>query len=173
MTVELVPSTCWFSNVRSEVSRTDWDTLKRLTSKAARYRCEVCGGRGSKWPVECHEVWTYRTGVQQLVRLIALCPDCHEVKHLGLAESRGRLQRALQHLATINGWAIIDARRYAEAVFELWAQRSNHEWSLDLSYLDRLNMRTSGQAGKASPCKGDHPGFDSPLVLHLPKAPAA
>ena len=39
-----------------------------------------------------HEVWDYDDArrVQRLVRLIALCPACHEVKHLGLAAKRGR-----------------------------------------------------------------------------------
>ena len=57
LTIELVPQTCWFSNVRSEVSAADWDRLRKLTSNAAGGRCEVCGGRGPRWPVECHEIW--------------------------------------------------------------------------------------------------------------------
>jgi len=59
LTVELVPSSSWFSNVRSNVSKKTWDFLRKSTYKKANHRCEICGGRGDKWPVECHEVWDY------------------------------------------------------------------------------------------------------------------
>jgi hypothetical protein len=47
------------------------------------------------------EVWDYDDArmVQRLVRLIALCPAYHEVKHLGLAGRCSRLGPALAHLA--------------------------------------------------------------------------
>ena len=74
LTVELVPSTCWFTNVRSHVSRAVWDRLRRQVAEAAGGRCEVCGGRGRRWPVECHEVFSYDDDerVQRLERLVAL-----------------------------------------------------------------------------------------------------
>ena len=109
LTVELVPSTCWWSNVRSHVAPAVWERLRRATAAAAGNRCEICGGRGRRHPVECHEVWDYddTTRVQRLVRLIALCPACHEVKHLGLAAKRGRHGAALAHLARVNGWTAV------------------------------------------------------------------
>src|SRR5205823_6629265 len=79
LTVELVPSTCWFHNVRSEVSTEDWDRLKQMASQRAGRRCEVCGRRGPRWPVEAHEVWEYddEKHVQRLLGIVALCPACH------------------------------------------------------------------------------------------------
>jgi hypothetical protein len=134
LTVELVPSTCWWSNVRSRLSPAVWERLRRATADAAAHCCEICGGRGRRHPVECHEVWddddTRR--VQRLVRLIALCPACHEVKHLGLADKRGRQGAALAHLARVNGWTAADA----EVVFEQWAARSRHDWTLDCTVLE-------------------------------------
>ncbi len=59
LTIELVPSTRWFSNVRTEVSPEEWDRLWKAAARDARYRCEVCSGKGSKWPTECHEHWEY------------------------------------------------------------------------------------------------------------------
>ncbi len=137
LTIELVPSTCWFKNVRSEVSAADWDMIKKMTSQAAGYRCEICGGRGSKWPVEAHEIWDYNdsTHVQTLMGLIALCPDCHSVKHMGLAVARGREKQALEHLAHVNGWTVDDAQLYVEVQFEVWSQRSTHSWTLDIGWL--------------------------------------
>ena len=93
--------------------------------------------------MECHEVWDYDdTGrIQRLVRLIALCPPCHEVKHLGLAAKRGRHGPAIAHLARVNGWSVADAEAYAEAVFEQWAARSRHEWTLDCTVLEAQGIR--------------------------------
>jgi hypothetical protein len=43
-------------------------------------------------------------GSRALVRMIALCPACHEVKHMGLAGIKGRGEIAAAHLAENNGW---------------------------------------------------------------------
>ena len=142
LTIELVPKTCWFSNVRSEVTGKAWDKIRRAVAQAAGQCCEVCGGRGPKWPVECHEVWEYRdeTRVQRLVRMIALCPDCHQVKHMGLANVKGKGEEAVNHLAKINGWGIEEANRYVESAFDLWNQRSQVEWTLDLTALRQYGV---------------------------------
>ena len=148
LTVELVPRTSWFVNVRSHVSAAEWERLKKLTFGRAGYRCEVCGGRGRKWPVECHEVFAYDDArrVQKLERLVALCPGCHEVKHIGLAGVRGRRREAVAHLARVNGWTRDDAELYLEACFETWHRRSNHEWTLDLTHLEGLGAAAGGAA---------------------------
>lgn len=140
LTIELVPRSAWYRNVRSNVSAEEWDRLRRATAKRAGNECEICGGRGARWPVECHEVWSYddERHVQKLERLIALCPPCHEVKHVGLAGARGRGDAALAHMARVNGWSREDARHYLEACFEVWARRSNHQWTLDLTYLENF-----------------------------------
>lgn len=145
LTVELVPRTCWFSNVRSAVSPEDWERLKRLTFDRSGACCEICGGRGSRWPVECHEIWFYDDAAQRQVLqgLAALCPDCHEVKHLGLAGTRGRAVQARAHLARVNGWSHADAELYIEVQFEIWSQRSQHEWNLDLSWLDQFGIHAT------------------------------
>jgi len=90
--------------------------MRRQVYQAAGWRCELCGGRGPEHLVECHEKWAYddTTGVQQLVRLLALCPACHEVKHLGLARVNGRERQALTHLARVNGWLWEQAVAHAQ-----------------------------------------------------------
>ena len=137
LTVELVPSTCWYTNVRSNVEAAVWDRLRRRVAADAGQRCEICGGRGRRWPVECHEVWHYddERHVQRLERLIALCPSCHEAKHAGLASKRGKLPAVIRHLARVNGWSEEDAGLYLEAAFEVWSQRSRYQWTLDITVL--------------------------------------
>jgi len=92
LTIELVPRTCWFDNVRSAVSSTDWKRLRQQTARTAGWKCQICGGKGPRWPVECHEIWHYDDDrqCQTLTGLIALCPSCHEVKHMGFSGLRGK-----------------------------------------------------------------------------------
>jgi hypothetical protein len=137
--VELVPEPCWWSNVRSLATREQWDVMRRRVYQAAHWRCELCGGRGPEHPVECHEMWAYddTTATQQLVRLLALWPACHEVKHLGLACVNGREHQALAHLARVNGWPWEFAAAHAQTAFALWHARSQHPWRLDLRGLRR------------------------------------
>jgi len=72
LTIELVPKGQWGSNLRSELSTKDWDTLRRESYHLASYKCEVCGGVGPRHPVECHEIWHYDDAyhVQRLDGLI-------------------------------------------------------------------------------------------------------
>lgn len=137
LTIELVPKTCWFSNVRSEVSRAEWDTIRRRVYREADYICEICDGQGDAHPVECHEVWEYddEAKIQKLVRMIALCSACHEVKHIGFATVRRRCKEALRHLAEVNDWTAEEAEEYVEQAFEEWEERSRHQWQLDISAL--------------------------------------
>ncbi len=143
LTIELVPSSCWFSNVRSNVPSSVWEVLKKQTAKFTRYRCEICAGRGRRWPVECHEVWLYddKTHTQTLVRLIALCPMCHKVKHIGLASVNGEFDEVRAHLMKVNQWpqqATADA--YIARAFQIFEERSQHEWALDISYLKQFGI---------------------------------
>ena len=139
LTVELVPRSCWYSNVRSNVSAAEWNLCKQFVRERSGDRCEICGGRGSRWPVEAHEVWEYEIKmprvVQRLVGLIALCPACHEVKHIGRAEAIGRLRPAVAHLKKVNGWTEEHAMDHLETAFAVWNVRSELPWELDISYL--------------------------------------
>jgi len=138
LTIELVPSSSWFSNVRSEVSKEEWDRIRKKCYQRANYRCEICGGKGPTHPVECHEEFHYDEyrGLQILIRLIALCPACHEVKHYGLATVNGRAKEAREHLMKINNMSEVDAHCYLKGVAEEWQLRNKIDWILDLSYLD-------------------------------------
>lgn len=140
LTVELVPRTCWYSNVRSEVSPADWERCKRFVAERSGNRCEICGERGPRWPVECHEIWEYEEHgyIQRLAGLIALCPQCHQVKHIGLAEVRGNFVPAIQHLAYVNQWDEEETYAHLASAYATWEERSQHQWDLDISYLEEM-----------------------------------
>jgi len=142
LTIELIPSTTWYDNVRSKVTKEEWDSIKRLVSKRANHVCEICGGKGWQHPTENHEIWEYietkDKNIQKLKGLIALCPACHEVKHMGLAQKRGRLAQAIKHISKVNSWSEDDSITYAEAMFEIWATRSGKIWEVDISELEKI-----------------------------------
>ncbi len=122
--------------------------MRRRTAKKAEYRCEICGGRGGRHPVECHEIWNYDDArlVQKLDGLIALCPDCHEVKHIGLAGVNGRADEAAAHLRRVNQWTEEKTEIYLDSVWETWEKRSRHNWQLDLSWLEEnFNLRLNAK----------------------------
>jgi len=144
LTIELVPETVWASNVRTVVTRSEWDRLRKAVYERANHACEVCGGKGVRHVVECHEIWHYddATLKQTLLGMQALCPSCHEVKHIGLAQVRGYYERAIAHLAKVNGWTQSVARVYAHDQFLLWQERSKKRWTLDLDVLkEKFDIR--------------------------------
>ena len=134
LTVQLVPRPLWYtSNVRSILPKEDWDTLRRIQYRRSNWVCDFSGGRGSKWPLECHEVWEYddQALVQHLLRLTGLCPACHESKHIGRAGVVGRGEEARAHLREVNGWTKDQTDAYVDAAFDKWAKRSRRRgWRL-------------------------------------------
>ena len=85
--IELVPKDLFFRSLRSLVTKQSWDVIRREAYKKAGYRCEICGGKGDRWPVECHEIWEHddERHIQYLKGTIALCPNCHMIKHTGFS----------------------------------------------------------------------------------------
>ena len=142
LSIELVPSTSWFNNVRAILSKKQWDYIRFQVASKAYNLCEICGGVGPKHPVECHEIWSFdnKKLIQKLDGMIALCPDCHMVKHIGLAEVRGLKIRALHHLMSVNKMTIKKAEAYVEESFKVWAERSKKSWTLDISHLKEYGI---------------------------------
>lgn len=141
LTIELVPKTAWYTNVRSNVSKEEWDRIRKKSYQNAGYVCEICGDTGlnqnHKHPVECHEIWQYDdlNHVQKLTGLISLCPNCHTVKHPGLAQMKGKLETVIRQLQKVNSMTFEEAAEYLQESFLKWIDRSQHEWTLDIEYL--------------------------------------
>jgi hypothetical protein len=147
LSVELVPKTCWYSNVRTNTTRAEWEKCKKYAKTKSNSKCEICGSVGSRWAVECHEIWHYddATGVQKLLDLIALCPRCHEVKHYGYAELNNAGERAFLHLTEVNGWTPAVTALYLTLVNLQWEKRSTRPWVLDISVLaEIMNNNSTG-----------------------------
>ena len=138
--VDMVPRSCWFTNVRTCVSTRDWERLRRMILARAGQQCEACGAgedRSVRRWLEAHERWAYDepTGTQTLRRLICLCSACHLVTHFGHANVTGRTYEALMHLRAATGWSEERAWAHIDAAGDLWQKRSTRVWRLDLSML--------------------------------------
>jgi 5-methylcytosine-specific restriction endonuclease McrA len=141
--VELIPKTCQYINARTIVKSTYWDKIRHIVYKKANNKCEICGEhglkQGFKHKLECHEVWKYqdRKKVQKLAKLMALCPLCHQAKHIGRTSYIGKADDAYERLKKINGWDLIQLSEHIDKAFEKNKERSNHKWTIDLSLLNK------------------------------------
>ena len=139
LALDLIPSTCWFTNVRSCVSQDDWKRIAMGVKRRANKRCECCGGvadPANKVFLEPHERFDYRDGVQALRRLVCACSRCHLSLHFGHARATGREDEAREWLAQVNGWDKAQVDAAIDAAFAQWAERSRQDWTLDLSIIE-------------------------------------
>ena len=129
--IELVPGSCFYSNVRSILKKGQWDEIRRAVYGKFGNKCAICGGVGPKWPVECHEVWMYDDVAltQTLGYMQALCPACHHVKHMGLHPD------SFSRFVTFNGLDRSVAVLIRQAVFKQHSARSRKEWGLNVGHL--------------------------------------
>lgn len=171
LTIELVPENAWGANLRSELTDSAWDKLRRRVYEAAGHRCEICGGRGGRHPVECHERWTYLEAgrTMRLDGLVALCPLCHGAKHYGFSFRAGRGERILAHMAEVNGTHVAEMEAYAKEALEGQARRSLMSWTLDLTWLETAHPDLAGKR-RAAPAKPQFkPKRPAPIYRPPPK----
>jgi hypothetical protein len=152
--IELVPPLSWGRNVRSVVATDTWDGLRwyfgalefqpyPLSSAfpdrpfRSELKCTYCGVRQEA--LHLHEEWYYddEKWVQRLVGLQPICSKCHLTKHMGYANSAGRTDEALAHLAQVNGWTIRQAKAHSDCAFAIWETRAGIRYTLDFGYLER------------------------------------
>jgi hypothetical protein len=134
LTVEMVPSSTWYNNMRKVVSQETWDTIRRSVYREYGYRCGICGTKGR---MNCHERWDYNdaTHVQTLLGFVALCDLCHWVKHFGLAQispDRVRIDDVVGHFMRVNTCDKATCDRHLDEYTKVWQERSKHEWMVDL-----------------------------------------
>ena len=137
--VDLIPKSCWFSNVRYCVSPEDWNVIRKKVYSRVGYTCECCFVNciKEKIPIEAHERWSYDydTHTQKLIRLVGLCKPCHQVTHIGLARVNGLEEEALQHLKKVRGFGLVELKEHIDMAYAIWSERNQYVWNLDLSLI--------------------------------------
>ena len=136
LTIELVPETVWFSNLRTAMRRSDWDKIRFKAYADYNHSCGICHCHPNR--LECHEIWEYDDAnhIQYLKGFIALCVMCHNVKHIGLSKIKadeGRLdyEEVVQHFINVNNCSEYDFMLYRDSAFRQWEKRSKFKWEQD------------------------------------------
>ncbi len=133
---ELVPDSCWYSNLRSILPPEGWDAVRKRAYARAGGRCSICGVQTNR--LEAHEQWSYdeENAVQKLERVIAVCRPCHEVIHIGRTQLQGREREASEHFMKVNGCSYAEYRKALGEANEAHRRRNLiPEWRLDISRL--------------------------------------
>lgn len=136
---ELVPDGCWYSNLRSILSKKQWDFLRQDAKERSNGCCAICGKKTDK--LDAHEKWSYDIdlGVQKLEDIIAVCKDCHSVIHIGYTQLKGNEERAEKHFMKVNECNYAEYRNALGKANELHKKRNQvSEWKLDLTYLKKF-----------------------------------
>ena len=136
---ELVPDSCWYSNLRSLLPPGGWDIIRKRAYARAGGRCMICGAPSAR--LEAHEQWRYdeENRIQKLTGVIAVCHACHEVIHIGRTQLMGGEDRASRHFMKVNGCGYAEYRKaLGEANAEHIRRNKAGEWKLDISVLKDL-----------------------------------
>lgn len=140
--IDLVPSTAWYSNLRTKIPQKEWDNIRKQSYADANHKCAICDADGR---LNCHEIWEYddKRYIQKLKGFIALCNDCHMIKHIGFAgiqASEGFLdmKKLIEHFMKVNKVDKNAFDRHHEEAFTVWKQRSKYEWTTDLAQWSKL-----------------------------------
>lgn len=143
--IDLIPSSCWFTNVRYCVHHSEWDRLRKFVYKRANYTCECCGvhTKIAGIQLDAHERWSYdeTTKTQKLMRIIALCTDCHTATHMGLAQIRGVAKEAEAHICKVRQFTKEEFTAHEDEAWKLYSSRSKIDWNLDLSIIESSGIK--------------------------------
>ena len=133
---ELVPDSCWYSNLRTLFKPAVWDVIRKKAYAQNGGKCAICGAKPKR--LEAHEQWEYdeENKIQRLRRVVALCHSCHQVVHIGYAQLNGNEEAACKHFMRVNKCTYADYRRALGKANEDHARRNRvDEWALDLTWL--------------------------------------
>ena len=148
---QFIPRTTAGVNARTLCSKEQWDKARFACYQRAGYVCEVCSGVGPDHPVECHEYWEWDdpSGVQKLIKLIALCPTCHQAVHLlgsmfragrfgtvrtarNYIELGGLYLNLLMHAMNVNKWTLDQTRSNIFEAYKQYSLRSTLQWKVNV-----------------------------------------
>jgi hypothetical protein len=146
-TFDLLPQSTHYSNVRSNVTRSQWDKIRKEVYAESDHKCKWCRdtgfNQGRKHAVEAHELFHFdeSTQTQTLTEIVALCPRCHSTQHIGLANIRGTIEDVFKHFMKVTRKTSVEAILILDKTTERFKVLNQiKEWKLDLTYLKKFNF---------------------------------
>lgn len=137
--IELVPASSWGNNLRSILKKKMWREISKNVREKAKGKCQICGKIAS---LHAHEVWEYedKNHIQKLKDIIAICPLCHGIKHLGKSEldTTVNYDKLVKHFQTVNKCGVATFKRERTKAFKKFEKRSRSEWHLDVTSLPEI-----------------------------------
>jgi len=139
--VDLMPKTCWWTNLAHLLQPSEWTRLQRLVCTRANNTCETCGKEGLELQPERERHiegrWEYRSAsqLQRLVRVLLLCDNCYYSTRMGLARIKDRSESATTHLTKILNQPTKLVTQHIDEAFQVWRDRSLCNWDVDLYIL--------------------------------------
>ena len=156
LTMELVPVTAQYANLRNELSRSAWEKIAKETKEGQTNKCGICGIQGKR--MYCHEIWDYDDSdfIYTLKGFISLCGFCHDVKHMGLTKIRAEqgmvdLDAVIEHFCQVNGCTRADYEEHSLIAFTEYHARSEFNWRPNFgeySFLIQQERAKRKQKGK-------------------------
>ncbi len=136
LSIELVPQTIWYSSLRNKIQKEEWDKIRKKSYADSGHKCTICKSEGR---LNCHEIWEYddKKHIQKLKGFIALCDNCHMIKHFGFASIQANkglldMEKLIEHFMKVNNIDRKTFDKHHEESFQVWKERSRHKWEQDL-----------------------------------------
>lgn len=125
---QLVPSTCWYKNVRSIIP--NWNEVSNYIRRGCK--CSICNAIKPISELHAHEVWQYNDTdhTQHLKEIICVCEACHNSIHIGYANTQGIGDIAIKHYKEVNNLDYETVRKDYDEAFHVWEERSKFKWTL-------------------------------------------
>ena len=157
LTIELVPSTVWYSSIyqfyKKSNSMEKWHEIKKELFEKEGKKCWICGKETNR--LDAHEFWKYDDvkHIQKLEAIHHLCGFCHKVKHIGLWLHTPDGERMLKkeglakmnivnHFCNVNKCSEEEFRKYEEEAFRIWSERNKYKWKQDFGEYDpKINFQ--------------------------------
>lgn len=142
--VNMVPGKSKVASLRKWLKPDEWKALTQKIYKNAKYKCEICRGRGSVRMVVAHERWAYDDALkmQTLVSIDSLCPKCSCVTSIHKGSNIWLFKK---HLMKVNDWPESMADSHIESSLSLWNERSKIGWDIDMTHLLTLGIALSAE----------------------------
>lgn len=153
--VDLIPKTSFYRNARSFFSAKDWHKIRFYVYSRVNFICECCGKNTLQSSrIEAHERWEYdlTSKTQKLVRIVALCTECHLSTHICFAGIIGKGKEAREHLKNVRNFTDEELNKHITKSIKLFQERSDIKWKLDLSLLSSngFKIKTLTQTKKVN-----------------------
>lgn len=149
--IDLIPKTSWGASLAGSLSSECWSSIRKPFIAYHGNRCQICGQRGTDLSssirdVDTHEIWEYSplsdaTKIQTLKGFIALCSSCHLMFHLGFARIKNKGDITIKRLQRLEKLSDKEIKVRIDNIDAIWAQRSEHDWIIDVSILRTYGIK--------------------------------